>query len=820
LKGGSHMTVVGNAAVGEGVVVEMEGGAVSATSSVYLRQGGRWLGGTVETTGELQYGGEVAVEGTEFTCSLLACQVAGGGPLNLRSGLIQTSSSSWNGFYSNGSYVNFVPGGSGAFAFVFSGSAPDVYATYFAGSAPMMRYGGKAVSKEEFGSLFEVTADEEAGVCTVALRQVAGLAVFDESGTSLRVEGESAGRISALLSDAGSPAAELFFCYGKSDGGKDLEAWERKVSLGTAVAGETLSGAFEAEAGTAYRWALAARNDSGTVWSSASGGTFMTAAVSIEAPSELKEGSTAVVTFRRPAGSNLSELPLTINCTLSGTATGGVHYNLSPGSVLTFSAGSSEAVLTIESIPDWDSNDEPVIVLGIAPASPCLPGTPSVSIPIRNSAIPAGPTNVWIGALSADATDPANWSQQRLPDEATIVLFSPQFAKNPIEWKSAMPERIAGWLQPHPFTDNTLIATFETTPEKPLSISGDAILDYGFWTSAGPDNPPQYALNIEVGGNLRIGPDAQLSVGNDELNIPRGYARGWFEGGDGFLPGKGASYAGEGAGGNAQTYGSILDPLSHGSSGKGDSKAYAGAGTIRLIVAQDLTLNGQINAIGFGWSSLTQQGASSGGSINLTAARLLGNGTIRADGGRDFMNGSGSGGRIRIKQTEANNFDQFLGTITAKGADGGQGLEGDTPYETVGSAAGTITLQTAADTPNSARILVSNGPWRTADLDPSELPATHLPAKLNPTENLKATDWELANHARVRLTAPTVRLRTLALQSGTRILTENAILRVNSLTLDGVKQPAGTYTAESLPDYLSGPGTLLVGGSPTILMIQ
>ena len=289
-------------------------------------------------------------------------------------------------------------------------------------------------------------------------------------------------------------AAELFFCYGKSDGGKDLEAWERKVSLGTAVAGETLSGAFEAEAGTAYRWALAASNDAGTVWSSASGGTFMTAPVSIEAPAELKEGSTAVVTFRRPAGSNLSDLPLAINCTLSGTATRGIHYNLSPGPTLTFSAGASEAVLTIESIPDWSSDNEPVSVLGLDPTSPCLPGTPSVSIPIRNSSIPAGPTNVWIGAASADATDPANWSQKRLPDAETIVLFSPQFAQNPIDWKSTMPERIAGWIQPHPFT-------------------------------------------------------------------------------------------GDGAGGNAQTYGSILDPLSHGSSGKGDSKAYAGAGIIRLTVA-------------------------------------------------------------------------------------------------------------------------------------------------------------------------------------------------------------------------------------------
>ncbi len=153
-------------------------------------------------------------------------------------------------------------------------------------------------------------------------------------------------------------------------------------------------------------------------------------------------------------------------------------------------------------------------------------------------------------------------------------------------------------------------------------------------------------LELTVSGDLLIESGGSLHANG------KGYAAYTGPGAPVLSSGRAASHGGYGYEGGP-TYGSITEPAEPGSGGYYGT----GGGVIRLTVGGEMTINGTLSANGDGWSS--------GGSIYLSVAHLLGGGLIASDG-----SGRGGGGRIAVYYAD----NEFTGTLRSNGAsDGGAG---------------------------------------------------------------------------------------------------------------------------------------------------
>ena len=130
----------------------------------------------------------------------------------------------------------------------------------------------------------------------------------------------------------------------------------------------------------------------------------------------------------------------------------------------------------------------------------------------------------------------------------------------------------------------------------------------------------------------------------------------------------GAGHGGRGGNGNSgsvpgQSYGSLYQPLSHGSG----STFGAGGGVIRLAAREIVTIDGLVGANGENGQNQSTGGAS-GGSIWISSKSFKGNGIVRASGGSGLFGTSGGGGGGRISA----DFDirTFSGKIEAFGGGG------------------------------------------------------------------------------------------------------------------------------------------------------
>lgn len=561
---------------------------------------------------------------------------------------------------------------------------------------------------------------------------------------------------------------------------------------------------------------MAATNASGATLATPIPAFVMTAPVNASAPPYVPENSPIPVPIilSRPAANNCTSVAVDVPFALGGTAVAGVHYTLSTASPAQIPAGAASVTLALRPLADWNSHDARTVTFTLQPSPSCLaPTNGQATISLTDAVMPSFPTNAFLGTVSQDSETAENWSLGVVPSPDHVILFSPEFAHSHLAWNPASTDTVAGWHQPYAFTDPTWRVLFFTTPASPLVIEGDCVLNGGYWVHNGPSATPAEAVAVDVRGNLTIGAGSQINAGNGVVNQANGAARGYYLAGPGYLPssgaaGTGSSFGGEGAT-NAVTYGSVLNPLSHGSSGRGDNASFAGGGLIVLNVGGTTTVNGAILSHGFGYPG-TGRGGSTGGSINLTTGRLQGNGTIAADGGRDVLYGSGSGGRIRIRLTDPGaTFAGFTGSVTAYGNSG-----------TPGSAAGTIALQTAADVSDAGTVIVDNQPFADATNAPSRAMCTHLPPTVQADPSLAGTSWVLRNSASVRLTADT-RIRSLSFESANaRLFLEGRTLTVSTFSVNGAAMAPGTYRAGDLPAALRGPGAVVMLGPGTLLCIR
>ena len=797
------------------------------------------------TASELQIRGTLRIVGGNTTVRAWIAQFEGKSPdvdfarLVLEGGRLELGSS-YHGVYPEGGsphgYINLTPD-STAIITIDGRSPAAIKANWFSQSTPVLRLDDAIVDTSEIDNVFIIRNSLYVpnGTDILLPREVvAGAPVFTNTpaavaSVTLLPDGSAEAALGVGVVSAGSPAAALYAFWGETDGRDSANSWAFSAPMG-AAADDTFAefsnfaSVQPLATNKTYYARIAASNELGVVWSTAPSTAFITSPLELSAPTLAileNQPSPLALAVSRPASAATVKEPVVAAYALGGSAEQGVHYTISstlPGRAL-IQAAASAATMQLSPKADWDTDTDRQVVISLAEGPYATNENSTITITLLNATYPPAPTNAFTGAASELASDPANWTLGITPAASHDVLFTSAYSRRArMVWDETAPQLVATLTQRDAAG---MMAIFNTTPARPLEISGDAAIHSGFWTHAGPAAAPTNALALRIGGDLVVGPDGRVTAGNGfstEVDAARGYLRGH---GPGNAPFSGASYGGDSATNNI-TYGSILNPLDYGSGGNGDNEYYSGAGLVLLEIAGATILDGQITAKGFGYNDPRYgQGASSGGSVNLQTGSLRGAGALDASGGMDFYLGAGSGGRIRVKLTDAAaDFAAFSGVITAKGQNYARQIP---EYDNGSSAAGTIILQTAADTPQSGLVIVDNPQYYQSANPAIRIPATHLPAKINADATLRATAWEIRNHGKLRLTK-NARIESLAINTAAAeipcVFPEGFTLTLSEFFVQGDPLPIGAYTSANLPEVISGAGAVVIPNPAQILMVR
>jgi hypothetical protein len=317
--------------------------------------------------------------------------------------------------------------------------------------------------------------------------------------------------------------------------------------------------------------------------------------------------------------------------------------------------------------------------------------------------------NFSAGALWSGATDDwntsGNWVPASVPGVSSHVIIDGE-AATAIRLTSGT--TIAKLTVVGLSTPATLTVDLAFAGPDALTVSGDVEVrtNATLTHTAGSEN---YRLAMNVSGNLTIDQGGAISV-----------AERGFTGGAGPGVGNGRSGAGHGGQGGkgfgssiyGTTYGSIINPVRHGSSSPYSADP-AGGGLILMTVTGALTNNGVISADGASAVCCIGDagGGGAGGSINLTLGTLAGSGTISSDGGTSDSNaaGGGGGGRVAIRLTQGGGTFASFGeeNITATGGPLGAGVAPGCCGEEPG-AAGTVYLETQAQGSGGGTVRIDN----------------------------------------------------------------------------------------------------------------
>ena len=299
------------------------------------------------------------------------------------------------------------------------------------------------------------------------------------------------------------------------------------------------------------------------------------------------------------------------------------------------------------------------------------------------------------------------------------------------------------------------------------------------------------------------------------------------------------------------TYGSIFAPGLGGTHGVGNDGAMQaqGGGLLILDVADELKLDGLCDATGGTYYEETGAAKGSGGSINITAKKLTGVGSITANGAENmtaseenllakfFPRTSNStrglitctgGGRIAVKLTGAGETfsDHWREHITAHGWSTGvvSGKPGGAISKYAMSSAGTIYLETKSDGVKGGEIIVRNDGNPDNDLTVTPIPAQTLG---DDADSFKCkAGLTLTDCGRVMLTDNLARMGCLTMAEGSVIDLNGKRLVVSSAKLGATRLRPGTYRASDtvvagfIADSKGTDGTLVVTGGGFAVIIR
>ena len=268
---------------------------------------------------------------------------------------------------------------------------------------------------------------------------------------------------------------------------------------------------------------------------------------------------------------------------------------------------------------------------------------------------------------------------------------------------------------------------------------------------------------------------------------------------------------------------SVLSPTMPGGS---MNSSFPAGGAFTLTVGGTLTLDGAITADGgeARGSGSTYAGASAGagGTINVTAGALAGEGKITADGGCGgaYYAGGAGGGRVSVRLAgAASTFSDWWTTnILARGQSLGS-------YTAKASSAGTVYLQEAANGEAGGLVVIRN------DLAVQAAAANNNATTRYPGNGdgcdtpaaLKKTSLLVAGAAHVELT-DIMRSTMLEIESGSSIDLAGKVFTVNAAKLGETRFPTGTYMAGDaavagfITDSVGGGKLVITGGGFTLIV--
>jgi len=309
-----------------------------------------------------------------------------------------------------------------------------------------------------------------------------------------------------------------------------------------------------------------------------------------------------------------------------------------------------------------------------------------IAIVLFNGMLPSGAMAA--GLYSPGQTSPGNKSSE-IASEQTQWTFLDDVGKF-FAGSGDKPQQITSCLT----SGYLVLASGETCTLNGGSYTFDSVLiqSGGTLRLASLDNGDTNYTN-DLGVTLNTG---SLTIQSNGLLTADGlgYAasKGPGKGGPGSWAGPqpgGAGYGGLGGNGSGpvggSTYGSLYTPADLGSGGGSTfdgasvvANGGAGGGAIKLVVTNELIVDGAISANGLngGASTFGGGGGGSGGSIWISAGTLTGAGEIRANGGLGGgcgvcgSSGGGGGGRVAIDVPLSSNA--FTGPVKAYGVAGSQ----------------------------------------------------------------------------------------------------------------------------------------------------
>ena len=354
--------------------------------------------------------------------------------------------------------------------------------------------------------------------------------------------------------------------------------------------------------------------------------------------------------------------------------------------------------------------------------------------------------------------------------------------------------------------DQTISGTWtfqahDTTIDRNVTVdNGGAIGSLGFFVNS---SSALRRCDLTVTGDLTVSSSASISASYGgyiaaSANVPGGTAI--------------SSHGGQ----NAQSvgncaYDSFFSPGEAGAFGNDVGRYNVGGGVVKLGIGGTLTLNGVATAKPGCDSS--RPGAA--GTINITAARLEGTGSINADGNsREYYDssmagkyntyGASGGGRVAVRLTGAGaDFTpEWISKITARGVASNVGDK-----QANSSSAGSVYLQSAAQGEKCGSIIIRNDGTTANDA------WTSLPGKdgVDAVADFKNASLSLLDCGKVRL-YDTVQMSKLTLAADCKLDLNGNTLTVSSAKLGDTTLAAGTYAAgaAALGDFVTDSAT---GGS-------
>ena len=332
----------------------------------------------------------------------------------------------------------------------------------------------------------------------------------------------------------------------------------------------------------------------------------------------------------------------------------------------------------------------------------------TVNRPVEVRALFARPgERYWVGSGTDDlASNPDNWDTpggSGSPTEGADIVFDANANGRDCTWDLDI--AVKSWKQVD-YAGKVKVATvYDPEGFDCLRVTGDMEILSGTMTHLPNPNGETNRLCVSVGGNMIVAAGAAV-------NAPTGggwsgRSRGHWSGSHG---GRGLAVQDNPSEGQRECYGSIYTPTNIGARGYLlNNDETIGGGAIRLVVNGTLTVNGTVAADAE--PAIAGPAGGAGGSVWLTVGRLLGAGSISANGGKAVVNPSfgpylapGAGGRVAAYLTEADStFEDFTGKIVAFG-----GYDANDPGRKPVGSCGTVYLQTANEKDRCGRIVIDN----------------------------------------------------------------------------------------------------------------